>query len=70
MTKFLVILVIAISPTYFQAQNTSTMQIDVRLRAVFDDPYLQSISNDTFWLQKWQFYLKNAFFISARPSLA
>ena len=66
MTKFLVVLFIVIFSPFIsiRAQNTSTGQIDERLRAVFDEKYLQSISNDSFWINKWQFYLDNAFFLS------
>ena len=58
MTKFLVvsIFVLTFPLRNIQAQNTSIGEIDVRLRAVFDEKYIESIRTDTFWIKKWQFY--------------
>ena len=66
MTKFLVVTILIIFSPFIsvRAQNTSKIQVDARLRTVFDDNYIQNIQNDTFWIKKWQFYLDNSFFIS------
>jgi hypothetical protein len=54
----------------FSQKNTvfNTAAIDQRLYAVFGKEYIdESLRSDVFSLQRWTFYLDNAYFIANEP---
>jgi hypothetical protein len=70
LTSLLVIVFTQVPFFLFSQQNTvfNTAAIDQRLYAVFGKEYIdESLRSDLFSLQRWTFYLDNAFIIVSEP---
>jgi hypothetical protein len=66
MKRYLTSLFVIVPFFLFSQQNTvfNTAAIDQRLYAVFGNAYIEeSLRNDVFSLQRWTFYLDNAYLI-------
>ena len=70
LTSLLTLLLVVVPFLLFSQQKTvfNPAAIDQRLYAVFGKEYIEeSLRSDVFSLQRWTFYLDNAFFISDSP---
>ena len=70
MKRFCTSFLVAVPFFLFSQQNAvfNTAAIDPRLYAVFGKEYIdESLRSDLFSLQRWTFYLDNAYFIANTP---
>ncbi len=70
MRRIFTFLLVVVPFLLFSQQNTvfNTAAIDQRLYTVFGKAYIdESLQNDVFSLQRWTFYLDNAFIIANEP---
>lgn len=70
MKKLLTVIafLLPLSIVHSQPLLTNSNTIDERLYAVFDKQYLESVkTDDPMLLERWHFYLDNAFLISDSP---
>ena len=70
MKRLLTSLLVVVPFFVFSQQNTvfNTAAIDPRLYAAFGTEYIEeSLRNDVFSLQRWTFYLDNAYIIVNEP---
>ena len=70
MRRLLTSLLVVVPFLLFSQQKTvfNPAAIDQRLYAVFGKEYIEeSLRSDVFSLQRWTFYLDNAYFISDNP---
>lgn len=55
--------------SFAQNKSSETVEIDERLAAVYDIAYLTSLqTQNPFLLQRWSFYLDNAYYITDFPT--
>ena len=69
--KRIITSLLVVAPLFLFSQKTTTFNtasIDARLYAVFGKEYIEeSLRSDLFSLQRWTFYLDNAYIIAQEP---
>ena len=69
--KKICVMVLCLSPFFGWAQDIqkrNNTPVDARLYEAFDSAYvLRYLQEDPVWLERWAFYLDNAYFISDQP---